>query len=82
MASASAIHAGLGIILKYDAGGPVPHGVLGTLRKGGSFAAEHDEVYALAPGARPEDMSEEDRREMAGLGWRWHEGHDCWAKFA
>jgi hypothetical protein len=43
----------------------------------GSFAAEHDEIFA---GPSPEDVSEADKKKLEELGW--HESdYECFSKF-
>jgi hypothetical protein len=69
MATYNSIVAGLTILAKYDPKGMDSHG----------FAAEHDEIFACS--VAPDAISEEDRANLAKLGWRWDEDVDSWAKF-
>jgi len=65
MATMVEIHAGLAILLKYEAEGEV--------------SAEHDEVYAGR--TPPEALTAEDRAGLEIHGWHWDEKYESWRRF-
>jgi len=66
MPKASAIVAGLNILLKYK-----PEGYC----QGG-----HDILYGPGP-SDPEAYSPQDQQALEVLGWHWDSEGDCWAAF-
>jgi hypothetical protein len=67
MASASAVHRGLEIIMKYE--------------PDAETAAEHDEIFCGDYQKTSSKMTKEELEEMEGLGWHGRERDNCWAKF-
>jgi len=65
MASASAVHRGLEIIMKYE--------------PDATTAAEHDEIFCGDYEKTFSKMTQEEKEEMESLGWM--ESQDSWRKF-